>query len=111
MPQTRHPRERRFRTGIAALAFNGLDQCGFLAADIAAKAGTDLDIKREICAKKVVSQIAFFPGLLDGRVQPVFTQVVFPPAVDVALVGPTAKPAMAIPSNSFGGHLPQYTGL
>ena len=91
LPQTGHARERRFHAGIAALAFDGFDERGFLAADIAAEPGADFDIKGEVGAEELLAQIAFGPGLLDGLVQPVLGEVVFAPDVDEALAGPHRK--------------------
>ena len=66
LPQTGHPGKGRLHAGIAPLAFDGFDERGFLAADVAAEPGADLDVKGKVGAEELVPQIAFGPGLLDG---------------------------------------------
>ena len=67
--QALYRRERRTGTGLAALAFDGGHQRGFLAADEGAGAQTDVDIKVKAGVKDVLAQQAVFPGLLDGDLQ------------------------------------------
>ncbi len=66
------------------MPFDGLDERGFLAADVRAAAGLDLYVKGEIGAENLVPEKALGPGLVDGVLEAQHGQVVFTPAVDVA---------------------------
>ena len=48
--------------GVAAFAFNGLDERGFLAADIAAEPGADFDVEGEVRAEELLSEITLGPA-------------------------------------------------
>ncbi len=80
--------KRRLDPGIAPFALDGLDERGFLAADVRAAAGLHLDVEREPAALDVVAQKILGGGVLNGLVQPVHTEVIFAPDVDVADAGP-----------------------
>ena len=91
VPEAGHAGEGRLHAGVAALAFDGFDERGFLAADVAAEPGAHLDVEGKVGAEELLAQIAFGPGLLDGLVQPVLGEVVFAPDIDKALAGPHGK--------------------
>ena len=91
MPEAGHAREGRLHAGVAALALDGFDERGFLAADVAAEAGAHFDVEGEVGAEELLSQVAFGPGLLDGLVEPELGEVVFAPDVDEALIGAHGK--------------------
>ena len=67
--QTFYRRERRTGSGLAAMAFDGGHQRGFLAADKCAGTQTQLNVKVESGAQDVFAQQAVFTGLADGDFQ------------------------------------------
>ena len=67
--QTLYSRERRTRTRLAALAFDGGHQSGFLAADERAGAETKLHVKIEAGAENIFAEQTVFTRLVDGNLQ------------------------------------------
>ena len=86
VPETLDRRERRPRTGLAALALDGAHEGGLLAADEGARAHADLEVELEVGAHDVLAQETVLAGLLDGILQTLDGQRVLGPQVDVALL-------------------------
>src|SRR5690606_31967261 len=64
--QARDRREGRLVAGLAAAAFQGAQEPGFLAADVGARAPVDDDLLGEVGAQDAVAHVTLGPGLLDG---------------------------------------------
>jgi len=84
-PQALVGGERRAHPRHAALALDGPDERGLLAADEGAGALLELDVELEVGAVDLVAQQVPLLGLLDGDVQPLDGLGVLGAAVDVAV--------------------------
>src|SRR5262249_42371176 len=62
--QTHDHRERRFRPWICPLAFQRIQQCGFLAADVAASAEMEVKLQAVAGSKNVFTEVATIVGFL-----------------------------------------------
>ena len=69
--------EGRLDPGVAPFAFDGLDERGFLAADIRAAAGLHLNVEAEAGALDVVAQEILGLRGLDGLIEAVHGEVIF----------------------------------
>ena len=80
-------REGRTRPGPAALALDGGDERGLLAAHEGAGALDDLDVEVEAAAQDVLAQEAALARLVDGALEALDRQGVLGADVDVAVAG------------------------
>ena len=96
-------RQRRLGAHLAALAFEAFQQRGLLAADIGAGADAHFEIEAVRRAADARAEIAGALGGRDRRVHGLDRVRIFRADIDVALVAPTAKPAMVMPSISTKG--------
>ena len=63
--------DRGLQRGLAALAFHGVDEGGFLAADEGAGTVAELDVEVKAAAEDVLAEEAVLAGLVDGDLQAV----------------------------------------
>ena len=85
-PQSGVGRERRTNPRHAPLAFDGVDQRGFFAANEGAGAGFNAHFEIETGSHDVFAHDAKFFALLNGHVQTFDGQGIFRPAVNYALI-------------------------
>ena len=74
-------------SGLAPLAFNGVHQRRFLAADESTCAQADMHIKAEIRTEDVLSQQAIGMCLLNGHLQPLHRNGILRTNINVSLAG------------------------
>ena len=73
--------------GDAAATFDRFDQGGFLAADKGAGAESDLDVKIKAGTADGVAQEIFSFCLTDGQLEPLHSQRIFGPYINVTIAG------------------------
>ena len=79
--------EGRLQAGFAWLAFEGLDQRGFLAADVGAHSAVDVDVEVVAASAGVLADQARLVGFLDGALQDGGFVVEFSADIDVGCAG------------------------
>ncbi len=85
--ETNVGRERRLQTGLAGLAFQGLDQAGLLTANVSAATAADIDIKVVAGTARVLANEALLIGLSDGAIKAVGLVPELSTNVDVSSLG------------------------